>query len=134
MTYLIYKYTHISGKVYIGQTNNLQKRHQSHLSVARRGDGSYFHAAIRKHGIDSFDGPLVLDICASRSEANKRENFWITQHESKYNLTTGGERNFSISDTTRKKISLARKGKSWGMHTQETKQHLSKVSVGKKRS
>jgi group I intron endonuclease len=120
--------------VYIGQTNNLRKRHLSHLSEARRGDGSYFHAAIQKHGINSFVGPVVLDTCLSRTEANERENFWIAQHELKYNLTTGGERDFTISDTTRKKISLARKGKSWGRHTSETKQHLSEMTVGKKRS
>lgn len=99
----IYKYTNkINGKVYIGQTNNLQKRFNGHKSEAFNPKSkSYnlpFHCAIRKYGIKNFIYEVLEEIEDGESQdfINDREIFFIDFYhslttENGYNLTVGGD-------------------------------------------
>ena len=56
----IYKFTNkINGKIYIGQTNDIEQRKRGHKSTAfNEKSHDYhcaFHNAIRKYGLDNFD-------------------------------------------------------------------------------
>ena len=52
----IYRYRNkLNGKVYIGQTIDIERRKSEHLKDAERGTGFVFHRALRKYGIDCFD-------------------------------------------------------------------------------
>ena len=96
----IYCYTNkINGHKYIGQTNDLEKRHRGHKSDANnKNSHSYnypFHAAIRKYGIDNFSFD-VIDEALSIEESNKKEIYWIEKCHSHisqggYNITRGGD-------------------------------------------
>ena len=55
---IIYKSTSPSGKAYIGQTINENKRKRQHIANSKNSNSKYyylpFYAAIRKYGFDSF--------------------------------------------------------------------------------
>ena len=103
----IYKITNlINGKVYIGQSIDIQKRWKYHLSDAfYKNAPDYnciFHQAIRKYGKESFKFE-VLEEC-SPEDLNSREKFYINyyksfsnNHEFGYNMTPGGDREFNFS-------------------------------------
>lgn len=80
--------------VYVGQTvMSLAERKGSHFSNARKGRGSVFGAAIRKHGEESF-AFVVLQECSSQLELNDAEKSWIARIKPKYNLQAGGKLSF----------------------------------------
>lgn len=85
----IYKIiNNINGKIYIGQSNNPQRRFKEHIND--EGD-SLIHNAIKKYGEENFsfeiiEGPI--------ENFNEREKYWIKVYDSYtngYNMTLGGE-------------------------------------------
>lgn len=113
---VIYKATNkINGKSYIGQTiNSLKQRKREHIDASNKNKAKiYFHSAIRKYGPENFEWE-VLHIGSSTEELNKLEIFYIGYYDTflgeGYNLIEGG-RNATPSEETRKKLSIATKGK-----------------------
>lgn len=93
----IYKFQNkTNGKIYIGQSKDVEKRKQQHFehafNVKRHDYDCIFHRAIRKHGIDNFEFK-ILEQCAS-SDLNEKEQYYIQQYNSVmpngYNMTLGG--------------------------------------------
>lgn len=92
----IYSYTNkTNGKMYIGQSKNLESRKNKHLSCAFNPNDPNFdaiiHQAFRKHGYENFEYN-VLEECLV-DELNDREIYWITYYDTfnnGYNLTPGG--------------------------------------------
>ena len=107
---LIYQFTSPSGKSYIGQTNNLSRRINSHKHTSRC---SAFSDAIKKYGFDKFTLTIIKDNLTI-DEANYWEALYIkelnTVSPNGYNLRTGGD-NSLVSEETRKKMSVAFKGR-----------------------
>lgn len=99
----IYKFTNkINGKIYIGQTNNIENRKRNHKSEAfnKKSNGYFlpFHSAIRKYGWDNFKFEIIEELPdeMGRDYLNEREIFFITYYkslktENGYNITKGGE-------------------------------------------
>lgn len=98
----IYKYQNkINGKVYIGQSINLEARKYGHKSSAfneKANDyNSQFHQAIRKYGWDNFDYEIIAELTPeeySKETLNKLEIFFIKYYNSYhngYNATEGGD-------------------------------------------
>lgn len=94
---VIYKATcSISGKSYIGQTKNFQKRKAEHL---RAKDNYAFHLALRKYGPDAFKW-TILEEC-KLSDLDEREIYWISYYDtynSGYNSTIGGDNAESLEN------------------------------------
>ena len=96
----IYKYVNkINGHTYVGQTNNLSKRHNNHKSDSTNPKShSYDYPlskAFRKYGIDNFTYEII-DETFDREEANNKEIYWINKLKSHisqggYNITKGGD-------------------------------------------
>jgi group I intron endonuclease len=81
-----------SGKAYVGQTTNLQRRWAEHRASARSGSRLHLHASMRKYGEEAFS-VSVLEEC-DVSKLDERERFWIEKLETftdGYNLTMGGD-------------------------------------------
>lgn len=96
--HLIYKINFKSGKVYIGQTNNLQKRKTDHLKEARNGNDSKVYRAIRKYNTTRDDFEILEINIETQEEADNRERYWISYYDSYrngYNSTPGGNSNTS---------------------------------------
>ena len=101
--YYIYKFTNkTNGKIYIGQTNNIQKRKNGHRSESfnekSAGYNLPFHAAIRKYGWENFNFDILEEICDGESQEyiDEREIFFIQYYhslkdENGYNITLGGQ-------------------------------------------
>lgn len=107
IVYLIWN--KINGKKYVGQTTkSLQVRFNEH---ARRKE-TLIGKAIRKYGKKNFYYGVIKS-CSTCEELNYYEKFFIAVLHSQapigYNLTSGGE-NASLSEITRIKISLGKRG------------------------
>lgn len=90
----IYKITNkINGKVYIGQSINIERRWKEHISDKRK--NSLIHLAIEKYGEKNFNFEIIEE--CSQSDLNQKEQYWIKEYNSfknGYNLTRGGNSGF----------------------------------------
>lgn len=88
----IYKITNKeNGKIYIGQSNNIERRFREHKT---KGSTSRIplDVAIQKYGVESFSFEVVEE--CSIEELNTKESFWIKHYnsiEKGYNLSEGGD-------------------------------------------
>lgn len=129
--YCVYKHTSPSGKVYIGITRQTLKRRW------RDGEGykpcTYFYRAIKKYGWENFKHEILYD-GLTQDEACKMEIELIEKYEANnktngYNCYVGGDvgpLGYSASEETRKKLSKARKGKTF------SEEHKRKISESRK--
>lgn len=113
MTYYIYVLQNkINNKIYVGQTNNLNKRRREHKAKDRIiSKHSPLYQAIQKYGFDNFEMTTIETFHLS-SDADDAEEFWIQFFESKnrkfgYNLASGGRvnRGFKHSEEFKKQQS-----------------------------
>src|SRR5271167_2728566 len=153
--FYVYKITNlINGKLYIGKTDNLAERWQSHLWHADTGGGYALHRSIRKYGKDNFKISIIEEFDTEK-EALNREVYWIAEYKTNilkhgrvagYNMTDGGDgtsgpkneewiakiaasnRGKIRSPGTRAKVSAAQLGKK---ALQKTKNKMSLVHTGK---
>lgn len=125
----IYKITNIvNNKIYIGQTDNLERRKREHKAELIRGKHSngYLQNSFNYHGIDNFSIEIIGEYPVADLDEKERE--WIKHYNScdknaGYNFTPGGgslrgsENPFygeKHTVETRKKMSNSRKGKYTG--------------------
>jgi group I intron endonuclease len=102
----IYKWTcSITGKSYIGQTSDGERREYAHFNCARNGcvdcdHSSLFHEAIRKYGEENFDKE-ILEL-TDQDRANEIEDYFITAYDTLmpngYNRRFNSRRNYPIGD------------------------------------
>jgi group I intron endonuclease len=112
--HVIYKITNlINGKIYIGQTNNFDRRWAEHKLNAKSKPKQLIEQAINKYGVDNFLCELV-DECYSQEEANVKEPQNIVKYNSiypnGYNIEAGGKY-APLSEEALLKISKALKGR-----------------------
>lgn len=126
----------INGKSYIGQTvfDDPSKRWNTHKNIYKQEKHQeYLYRGMRKHGIENFEF-RILSIC-NREELSKLECKYIKEFntfgKAGYNMTSGGEgrRDCKASEETKRKISLAGKGR---VPTEETRKKLSLANMGHK--
>lgn len=123
--FCVYKITNlINNKVYIGKTNNFDRRMNDHIYCAINDDYTRkypIHKSILKYGIENFKCSIVEEFELEK-DALEREIYYIAFYKSNicrygadfgYNLTDGGE------------------GTSGHKHTEEHKKYLSKIHTGK---
>lgn len=129
--YIIYKYTSPSGKSYIGQTNEPERRKRSHKHPTN--SCINFRNAINKYGWNSFTYKILAENL-SLDEANILEPKFILEHNTLapngYNLTTGGN-NYVCSDESKKRMSISRRKRIIPPHTEEHKQKISNTLKGR---
>ena len=133
MDYIVYKHTAPNGKCYIGITNQTLERRS-------RGGKGYvgsvaFYNAILKYGWDNFSHE-ILESGLTPQEASEKEKYYIKLYHSLntdngYNIESGGRNHFTLSAETRKKISLAKKGKPMAPRGEEYRERLSKALTGR---
>ena len=95
----IYKITNlINGKIYIGQSINIQQRWKAHRSKPFYKNGDQYqtplYRAIRKYGLNNFIFEIIEE--CFESELNDKEQYYIqyydaTNPDKGYNLTRGGQ-------------------------------------------
>lgn len=130
---VVYKLTSPSGKVYVGQTTDFDKRMAAYRGGRCRGQ-AYLYAAILKHGWDNFRIE-VIDTAEFKEHLDFYETLWIEMLGAMdpargYNLKSGGA-NGRPNAATRAKIGAGNKGK---VRSAELRARLSRAHTGKKQS
>jgi len=101
----------VNGKVYVGQTVKKPKyrlhRHKAEL-LNNNHSNDYFQRAFNKYGLESFKASIIEQVHVDLLD--EREVYWIKYYRLKdgvYNLEGGGNKNKSVADYTKSKISQA---------------------------
>lgn len=114
--YYIYAYMNkLDGRLYIGQTQDLEARDKAHIYNR---SNLHIDNAIRKYGRDNFDCWVITTVDSIES-ANQEEMYWIAElrkhlgSDMLYNKSNGGEASFrgmKHSEETKKKMSESKNG------------------------
>lgn len=87
----------INQKIYIGQSNDIERRWSEHK---RSKDNCIIHKAIRKYGADNFELSVVKE--CTLSDLSELEIYYIKYYNSifpnGYNMTMGGETNSAFGE------------------------------------
>lgn len=132
----IYKITNsINDKVYIGQSENIERRWKEHEKDSKTKHYALY-LAMRKYGIENFKFEVIEE--CSIKELDEKEIYYIEQHNSYihakdsngYNMTLGGKttRGCKWTEESKKKSSESHKGKTF---SQEHKEKISNAHKGK---
>lgn len=119
MTGYIYRFLNkINGKVYIGQTLDLNARYKAHLYYAEKNPVQQIHLALRKYGVDNFDFEVLHTVEGDKDFVKHRldelEAHEILAHNSYrcgYNASMGGEGNMGLRHSDETKTLLSRQSK-----------------------
>lgn len=133
--YIVYKHTTPSNKIYIGITScDVERRWQKGRNYK---SNKYFTNAINKYGWENIKHEILFDNL-SKKEAETKEIELIKKYKSNnikygYNIENGGNATGKLSEETKRKISLANKGRHFigRKHTEEEKQRVSKKLKGR---
>ena len=124
----IYKITNkINGKVYIGQSIDIDTRWRQHCNAK---DDFSIHRAIQKYGPENFNFEVLLECPAEMLNNWERDMIALydCMYPYGYNLTEGGE-GYQCSEETRLKMSEAKKGH---IVSEETRHKISESMKEKK--
>jgi group I intron endonuclease len=113
--YFVYRITNkINGKIYIGQTNNPEKRFNQHKNFKSKWCVSYISRAIQKYGEDNFTFEII-EGNESREYINKAEYDYINMFNSispnGYNLKYELCGKITVHEDTKRKLSKINQGR-----------------------
>lgn len=82
----------VNGKIYIGQSQDIERRFKQHINNAFNlkysGYGTKFYNSIRKYGAENFELSIIEEV--DKELLNEREKFYISKFDSwKNGLNTG---------------------------------------------
>lgn len=131
----IYKITSPTGKIYIGQTNNIKRRFNEYRSIRNVDNQPKLYNSLKKYGWKSHNFEIIEE--CEFDELLCRERYWqdfydvIGENGLNCMLTKADNLPQRMSEETKKKISEKRKGVKGRKHTEETKKKISSAHKGK---
>lgn len=132
----IYKITSPSGRVYIGQSINLEERLRKYKCINRSKHQPRLNRSFKKYGIENHIFEIIQE--CKKDELNELERYFqeyfnCTETGLNCILTKTEIKPFRHSEESRKKMSLSQKGEKsswWGKkHTEETKSKMRNYHV-----
>jgi group I intron endonuclease len=133
----IYKITSPSGKVYIGQSINIQKRWKEYKKLYNCKNQVKLYNSFFKYGVENHQFEIIEE--CSELNLNKQERYWQDYYNSFYKglnciLTQTDNKSGKLSKETCLKKSESMKGKyirKGSTHSDESKQLMSNIAKGK---
>lgn len=125
----------INGKWYVGQSLNVKKRWRKYRRYDCKSQRKLL-GAMKKYGIDSFDMVLLEECDGVSWILDYREMYWIRHYDSienGYNIREGGSHG-KMSLESRKRMSVAGKGKKKPSRSADYLEHMRMAQMGKKQS
>lgn len=128
----IYRITSPSGKIYIGQSRDIQKRMEVYRRMKSKSQ-TKIHNSFLKYGLDKHVFEIVC-LC-EMEELNDLECYYMKLYdsfnsESGLNLKIGGNVNVKISDETRKRQSDSHKGQvAWNKGKKSSPETIEKLKL-----
>lgn len=121
----------VIGKIYVGQSINPKGRRSQHFSQLRGNyhPNNHLQNSFNKYGESAFEF-MILENCDDE-KLNDNEKWWIgyfdSMNDSKgYNLQSGGDSNYEVSDETKQKIKQNTPHRSGKNHPMYGKKHSEK--------
>ena len=135
----------INGKWYVGQSLDIYKRWDKAYRRLNCKSQPKIRNALLKYGYDAFEKVILERLPNDIPTLNEREIYWIKFYNSVddgYNLTAGGNRvgkNFTTtgwkhSEETKERLRQMRIGKKYGKRPAEVREKIAKSLQGIKRS
>lgn len=121
----IYIIEHVSGKLYVGQSIDVEARLKSHRYHLDAGDHHciYLQRAWKKYGSSQFAFKQIIS--CDRDQLDYHENMLFSEHgRSLYNVHLSSKPRY-IRGETRLKVSAALKGRTIGPMMEQTKKKIS---------
>lgn len=139
--YYFYKIENPKGRIYIGQTTNLDRRKKRYKYLDCKTQ-TLLYKSLNKYGFHSHKISIEIEGEYSKEDANRIEieliekfksNFSIYPENKGLNLTRGGGSiiGYKFTEEIKLKMSLSHKGKKM---PEKTKEALLKANLGKKKS
>jgi hypothetical protein len=127
----------INGKVYVGQTKNPVARKAGHFYGAKKCHDRPLYRSIRKHGAENFSFEVIEE--CDDTVINEREQFWVAHFDSfnpekGYNLTSGGNQHYLVSEETKQRLRRNHVGMKNKRHSLETIRKMRIAHLGRKHS
>lgn len=131
----IYKITSPSGKIYIGQSNNLKQRKKDYIKTTHCKGQVRLYNSLKKYGFQNhlFE---IIENCSIK-QLNNRERYW----QDHYNVIGKNGLNCKLQSTKTKKLVLSKEArnkisvhvkKNNPMFRQDVRDKLSKANIGDK--
>lgn len=137
----IYKITNLlNGKVYVGQSVQLEERKQEHFRCLRKGihDNIYLQSAFNKYGESNFKFEVIEYLTDDANLLTQREQYWIDYYGGHQSSTTYNLKEAGIHGKDSQELkcikSKAQKGKKMPKLSEEHKRKISQKLTGIKRS
>ena len=136
----IYKITSPTGKIYIGQSIDIQRRFNEYKSNKGCSVATRLYHSLKKYGFENHTTEILIE--CDVSELNDKEIYFIEKYlsfntEHGMNLHSGGN-SHKVSDETREKLRLSHLGQpAWNKgikRTEEQKKAQSEKMKGRKAS
>jgi group I intron endonuclease len=145
-----------NGKVYVGQSVDIENRKVNHFSKLRRGTHANLHlmSSCKQSGLSNFEFRILEE--TPENMLDIRECAWVEYYKSNqaqfgYNSETGGHANKHLSvehrqkisavlkgrirsDEHKKNLSISNRGIKHGPFSKEAKKNMSKAHKGRKHS
>lgn len=129
----IYKITNPKGRVYIGQSINIERRFNDYKSRNNSYQIKLFNS-FNKYGVNSHIFEIIEECL--EEELNIKERYWqdhynVLENGLNCRLTTTDDKSGKLSEETKLKLSIASKGK------KRSEEHINKMKafhIGRKRS
>lgn len=116
----------MNGKVYIGQSIDLDRRKKDHIRNLNKnvGHNSHFQNAWNKYGENNFEFE-VIHLVENSNELNYLETYYIEKYDSTnpnkgYNFTHGGD-NPSVSELYRNELRMKARGKNTNLSIEDVR-------------